>query len=88
MFKLCIRWAEQSPNDLLNSVKICLEESAAKAKELNISFDSIKGILLIICVVFLLDYILAIGLTNQRETTVCWDAVTGEPLAPALGKPS
>ena len=49
MFKLCIRWAEQSPNDLLNSVKICLEESAAKAKELNISFDSIKGILLIMC---------------------------------------
>jgi glycerol kinase len=26
----------------------------------------------------------AIGLTNQRETTVLWDRVTGEPLAPAI----
>lgn len=26
----------------------------------------------------------AIGITNQRETTVVWDRVTGEPLAPAI----
>jgi glycerol kinase len=26
----------------------------------------------------------AVGLTNQRETTMVWDAVTGEPLAPAI----
>ena len=26
----------------------------------------------------------AIGITNQRETTVLWDADTGEPLAPAI----
>jgi glycerol kinase len=26
----------------------------------------------------------AIGLTNQRETTLVWDAATGEPLAPAI----
>ena len=26
----------------------------------------------------------AIGLTNQRETTVLWDRLTGEPLAPAI----
>ncbi len=26
----------------------------------------------------------AVGITNQRETTVLWDAVTGEPLAPAV----
>lgn len=26
----------------------------------------------------------AIGLTNQRETTVVWDKITGEPLAPAI----
>lgn len=26
----------------------------------------------------------AIGLTNQRETTVIWDKTTGEPLAPAI----
>ncbi|MEB3755013.1 glycerol kinase GlpK [Acinetobacter sp. MD2(2019)] len=28
--------------------------------------------------------ILALGLTNQRETTVVWDKRTGQPLAPAL----
>ena len=28
--------------------------------------------------------ILAIGLTNQRETTVLWDRTTGEPIGPAI----
>ena len=26
----------------------------------------------------------AVGITNQRETTVIWDRVTGEPIAPAI----
>lgn len=30
------------------------------------------------------DQIAAIGITNQRETIVFWDKVTGEPLAPAI----
>ena len=30
------------------------------------------------------DHIAAIGITNQRETIVFWDRVTGEPLAPAI----
>ena len=28
--------------------------------------------------------IVAIGITNQRETTVLWDRATGMPLAPAI----
>lgn len=28
--------------------------------------------------------IISIGITNQRETTVLWDAETGQPLAPAI----
>ena len=28
----------------------------------------------------------AIGITNQRETTVAWDKETGEPLSNAIGK--
>ena len=28
--------------------------------------------------------IAAIGITNQRETTVVWDAATGQPIAPAV----
>jgi len=30
------------------------------------------------------SHIAAIGITNQRETIVFWDRVTGEPLAPAI----
>ena len=30
------------------------------------------------------DHVLAIGITNQRETTVLWDRKTGEPLANAI----
>ena len=29
--------------------------------------------------------IAAIGITNQRETTVVWDRVTGAPVAPSAG---
>ena len=28
--------------------------------------------------------ILAIGIANQRETTMVWDRATGEPIAPAI----
>jgi len=28
--------------------------------------------------------ILAVGITNQRETTVLWDRISGEPVAPAI----
>jgi glycerol kinase len=30
------------------------------------------------------DQLAAIGITNQRETTVVWDRQTGEPIAPAI----
>jgi len=30
--------------------------------------------------------IVAIGITNQRETTIVWDSITGEPLYNAIGK--
>ena len=30
------------------------------------------------------DQVAAIGITNQRETTVIWDRKTGEPVAPAI----
>lgn len=30
------------------------------------------------------DQVAAIGITNQRETTVIWDRTTGEPVAPAI----
>lgn len=30
--------------------------------------------------------IVAIGVTNQRETTIAWDKITGKPLCNAIGK--
>ncbi|MCX7569043.1 glycerol kinase GlpK [Tumebacillus sp. DT12] len=30
------------------------------------------------------DQVAAVGITNQRETTVIWDRVTGEPVGPAI----
>jgi len=30
-------------------------------------------------------YFSAVGITNQRETTVVWDKLTGEPLHNAIG---
>lgn len=30
--------------------------------------------------------IVTLGITNQRETTVVWDSVTGEPLYNAIGE--
>lgn len=33
-----------------------------------------------------LSDIAAVGITNQRETTIVWDSTTGEPLHNAIGK--
>lgn len=30
--------------------------------------------------------VVGIGITNQRETTIVWNSVTGEPLYSAIGK--
>lgn len=29
--------------------------------------------------------IIAIGIANQRETTIAWDSITGQPLHNAIG---
>lgn len=33
---------------------------------------------------FKIEQIKAVGITNQRETTICWDTITGEPLYNAI----
>uniref|UniRef100_A0A8C9NFK4 Probable glycerol kinase n=1 Tax=Serinus canaria TaxID=9135 RepID=A0A8C9NFK4_SERCA len=62
-------WVEQDPKEILNSVYECVEKTCEKMKELNIDITNIR----------------AIGVTNQRETTVVWDKTTGEPLYNAIG---
>ncbi|KAL2016100.1 hypothetical protein VTK56DRAFT_4274 [Thermocarpiscus australiensis] len=61
-------WHEQDPLELLSSVEQCIDEAMRKFGELGYSKSDIR----------------AIGITNQRETTVVWDSTTGEPLYNAI----
>lgn len=40
---------------------------------------------MVVCVSFLFCF-LALGVANQRETTIVWDKKTGKPLYNAIGK--
>jgi glycerol kinase len=62
------RWHEHDPLEIVSSVEQCID-GAVKAFELQgHSKSSIK----------------AVGITNQRETTVVWNHETGEPLYNAI----
>lgn len=54
--------------DLFNSVTQCIEEATKKFIEKGYNVSQVR----------------TIGLTNQRETIVCWDKNTGEPLCNAV----
>ncbi|XP_054633822.1 glycerol kinase-like isoform X1 [Dunckerocampus dactyliophorus] len=62
-------WVEEDPKEILQSVYECMERTCEKLTQLNIDISNIK----------------AIGVTNQRETTLVWDKETGEPLYNAIG---
>lgn len=62
------RWHEHDPLELVSSVNTCIEIATR-------SFFN-QG--------FVKNQIKAIGITNQRETTICWDSLTGEPLYNAI----
>ncbi|XP_060755497.1 glycerol kinase isoform X3 [Neoarius graeffei] len=61
-------WVEEDPKEILQSVYECMDRTCEKLTQLNIDISNIK----------------AIGVTNQRETTVVWDKETGEPLYNAV----
>ncbi|TDZ16950.1 Glycerol kinase [Colletotrichum orbiculare MAFF 240422] len=61
-------WHEHDPLALLSTVEECIEKAVAKFVAKGHSPSAIRGI----------------GITNQRETTVLWDARTGEPLHNAI----
>uniref|UniRef100_A0AAY4E762 Probable glycerol kinase n=1 Tax=Denticeps clupeoides TaxID=299321 RepID=A0AAY4E762_9TELE len=62
-------WVEEDPKEILQSVYECMDRTCEKLTQLNIDISNIK----------------AIGVTNQRETTLVWDKETGEPLYNAIG---
>ncbi|CAI5500552.1 unnamed protein product [Closterium sp. Naga37s-1] len=63
-------WVEHDPMLILSTVRQCMEGAmaAARSKGVHVGPDSVK----------------AVGLTNQRETTVVWRRSTGEPLYNAI----
>lgn len=63
-------WVEQDPVEIVEVVKECMAEVAEKLREQDIDPSRIS----------------AVGVTNQRETTVVWDKNTGKPFYNAIGK--
>lgn len=63
-------WVEQDPKEILQAVMECIKKTMDKLKDVGLCKSDIK----------------AIGITNQRETTLVWDKNTGEPLHNAIGK--
>uniref|UniRef100_A0A8C2G6S6 glycerol kinase n=1 Tax=Cyprinus carpio TaxID=7962 RepID=A0A8C2G6S6_CYPCA len=61
-------WVEEDPKEILQSVYECMDRTCEKMTQLNIDISNIK----------------AVGVTNQRETTLVWDKETGEPLYNAI----
>ncbi|XP_076232760.1 glycerol kinase 1 [Calliopsis andreniformis] len=61
-------WVEQDPKEILQAVLNCIKKTVEKMKDIGLSVSDIK----------------AIGITNQRETTIMWDKNTGEPLHNAI----
>lgn len=62
-------WVEQDPNEILTAVKDCINKVSQILQSEEVELSDI----------------VAVGITNQRETTVVWDAITGEPLHNAVG---
>ena len=61
-------WCEQDPVELLSSTTECMDKAVTELESMGIPASKIK----------------AIGITNQRETTVVWDKTTGKPLCNAI----
>lgn len=61
-------WVEQDPEDLINSVITCIEVTVKNLEKLDVDPSDI----------------VAVGVTNQRETTLVWDKFTGKPLHRAI----
>ncbi|CAG8520348.1 2139_t:CDS:2 [Ambispora leptoticha] len=61
-------WVEHDPNDILNSVYLCIKVTIEQFEKLGHSVKDIK----------------AVGITNQRETTLAWDRLTGKALYNAI----
>lgn len=101
---MLVRWVEEDPREIMQSVHECIERTCEKLCKLNIDVSNIKGRTLTggrqgvenvlssghrgkFIDIYLFFFLFpAVGVTNQRETTLVWDKDTGEPLYNAIGK--
>jgi glycerol kinase len=67
-----VGWHEHDPNEIWDNTRYCMESvvRAMKESEFNIDLE--------------VKPLKAIGITNQRETTIAWNATTGKPYYNAL----
>ncbi|KAG8759440.1 Glycerol kinase [Serendipita sp. 396] len=61
-------WHEHNPEEIIESVRACISGAVQNLESVGWDKESVK----------------AIGITNQRETTVAWDRNTGKSLCPAI----
>jgi len=61
-------WHEHDPLEIITSIETCIEGAVKDFENAGHAARSIK----------------AVGITNQRETSVVWDSETGEPLYNAI----
>jgi len=61
-------WCEHDPQEIVDNVEDCIIGACEDLLELGYATSDIA----------------AVGITNQRETTLVWDKVTGEPLHKAI----
>lgn len=64
-------WHEHDPKEILSSVDQCIDQAVKSFVDQGHDIAHIK----------------AVGITNQRETTLVWDTHTGEPLYNAIAWP-
>lgn len=62
-------WLEVDPKEVLFAVKACIKDVIKRFESLNLKVQDI----------------VTIGMTNQRETVIAWDEMTGEPYYNAIG---
>ncbi|KAK3770700.1 hypothetical protein RRG08_037892 [Elysia crispata] len=61
-------WVEEDPMEILDTTTCCIEKAVENLVGLGYKQSDIK----------------AVGITNQRETTIVWDKTTGKPLYNAI----
>eukprot|EP00249_Psilotum_nudum_P017233 c26224_g1_i1 orf=248-1810(-) len=62
-------WVEHDPIEILGTVRTCMEETCKKAKASGLPVDRCLK---------------AVGITNQRETSIIWSKSSGKPLYNAI----